>query len=214
MKLLWNFAGLLLLTIFVMGCRVLGLPYSVLPTPPGWRSPVEKLLLDESDLPKGWLIDFTYPQDLFNDPTINHVSREFWNPDKGSGQIAQSIWRAYTLADAQAKYADLRGSQFAPSRPLYPGTIFVPFEPPVPNDLRSKTADEFYLACGWWGPAYCEVVARYRNYVVELRLDQEAEHEGNVTHGLTQIQVGAAVTAMDVKFAEFLKSLTLGTSTP
>lgn len=171
--------------------------------PPGWRSPVSELFVDESAFPEGWQIDF--PEDATMDPTINHIARE-WGRKEISGTAFQSLWRAYTVADAERKYSELRASQFEPSRPLYPGTTFVPFEPPAEIDFQSQVADEFYLACGWWGEAYCEVVARYRNYVVALRLEREAEHEGHVTYGLTYPEIEDVIRAMDAKFAEALDS--------
>jgi hypothetical protein len=68
-------------------------------TPPGWDSPVAELLLDENAFPKGWQIDFEQPERQMIDSTVNHVSREWWNPDKGSANISQSIWRAFTIRD-------------------------------------------------------------------------------------------------------------------
>ena len=167
--------------------------------PPGWRSPVSELFVDKSAFPEEWQIGSVKGATM--DPTVNHVARE-WGRKEISGTAFQSIWRAYTVADAERKYDELRASQFEPSRPLYPGTIFVPFAPPAEINLQSQVADELYLACGWWGVAYCEVVARYRNYTVELRLDLEAEYEGHTTVGLTYPEIETIVRAMDAKFAE------------
>lgn len=173
------------------------------PTPPlGWRSSVSDLFVDESAFPVGWQIGF--PEDTTMDPTINHVGREWWGPPDESGVVIQSIWRAYTVTDAEKKYDELQVSQFQPSRPS-PYDIFVPFEPPTEFDFQSQTADEFYLACGWWGVAYCEVIARYHNYVVEMRLPREAECGGYATHGLAYAEIEAAVRAMDAKFAETME---------
>lgn len=187
----------LFLVISLAGCA------STLTPLPGWRSPVSELFVDESVFPEGWHIDF--PEDTASDPTANHVGRS-WGRVGVSGTVAQGIWRAYTAADAERKYAELHKSQFQPNGPLYPDTVFIEFEPPAEIRFQSQIADEFYLACGWWGVAYCGVVARYRNYVVYMRLEREAEYEGHVSEGLTYPEIEAVVKAMDTEFAEAMET--------
>jgi hypothetical protein len=197
----FRFALTLSVLIFLASCG----QWAPAPTPlPGWRSPVSDLFLDASALPQGWTI--LHPEYTVTDPTINHVGREWGHPGL-SGQVRQSIWRSYTVADAQDKYDELRQTQFAPSRSLYPGMLYVPFEPPVEITFRSQMADKFYLACGWWRWAYCEVVVRYRNYVVELSLDREAEYEGHITQGLSYSEIESVIKAMDTRFVQVLESL-------
>jgi hypothetical protein len=175
------------------------------PTPlPGWRYPTSELFVDEDAFPEGWE---TMPVGgLTMDPTVNHVARE-WGQEEVSGIASQSIWRAYTVPDAERRYNELRASRFEPSRSLNPGTLFIPFEPPVEVSYQSQVADEFYLACGWWGAACCKVVARYRNYAVELYLEREAEHGGHSTHGLGYSEIETVVRAMDARFAEVMATL-------
>jgi hypothetical protein len=188
------------LAILVVGCQLV-----LQPTPlPGWRSPVSELFVDVSAFPKGWQVEF--PEDTVTDPAVNHVYRSWWH-EGVSGIYDQQIWRAYTITVADRKYDELRQSQFHPNEPLYPGTIFIGFEPPAEIDFQSQVADEFYLACGWLRWAYCQVVARYRNYVVLMRLSREAEFEGNKSDGLTFEEIEAVVRAMDSKFGEVLTSL-------
>lgn len=123
-------------------------------------------------------------------------------------KVEQAIWRAYAITDAKAKYNELRyGGPFQPSQDLLNDPDFVRFAPPAEISFQSKVADEFYMACGWWRWAYCEVIARYRNYVVDLRMDQQAELEGNKSYGLTYAEVETIIKAMDAKFAEALDSL-------
>jgi hypothetical protein len=205
MNLRWCASALLSLAVLAVGCK--DLETSRLgPSPPGWRSPVAELLLDETDLPEGWQGDLEFPEGRITDPTINHAAQEWWNPEKGSAGIMQSIWRAYTIEDAQEKYAELRQSpvllsRFTPS----PYDYYVEFHPPSEISFQSQIADEFYIACGWIVWPYCEVVVRYRNYVVDMRLDLETEDEGRATHGLTYEEIETAIEAMDAKFAEALE---------
>lgn len=181
-------------------------PWGPTPTPlPGWRSPVSDFFVDESAFPEGWRVG--YPENASTDPTINHVWQEWWGPPEESCLVGQSIWRGYTARDVEGKFDSLRRSQFKPSRPLPPDTLFVPFEPPAEIGFRSEVADEFYLACGWWRLAYCEVIARYRNYVVELWLDREAVYEGHVSQGLTYPEIERVIRAMDARFAQGLETL-------
>jgi hypothetical protein len=190
--------------ILTVGCQFLPV---LVPEPtslPGWRSPVSELFVDESAFPEGWHIDF--PEDTILDPTVNHVGRS-WGRVGVSGTVTQGIWRAYTAADAEDKYAKLRQSQFHPSRTLPSYELFVEFKPPEEVNFQSQTADEFYFACGWWTWAYCEVVARYRNYVVDLRLDREAEYEGHITTGLTYSEIEDLIRVMDATFAEAMEEL-------
>lgn len=203
MKTRLRFFSLLPLAVLVASCGAIR-PFTE-PTPlPGWSSPVSDLFVDESAFPEGWQTGFagkSVPR-----PTANHVTREWWGPGETSAIATQSIWRAYTVADAERKYNELRVGEFQPSRPLNPGSIFVPFEPPSEISFRSQIADEFYLACGWWDWAYCEVIARYRNYVVAMTLNREATYGGRVTHGLTYTEIETVVRAMDAKFAEAMKA--------
>jgi hypothetical protein len=190
-----------LLTLMV-GCRAI-VATGPSPTPlPGWRSLVGELLVEDSAFPEGWARIRDLPQGMMTNPTINHVYRSWWGEAEGVGKVEQAIWRAYTIADAEDKYAELRQSQFYVHRTSSPPDFYVPFEPPDEINFQSQVADEFYLACGWRIWARCEVVARYRNYVVDMRLDLEAEYEGHATHGLTYPEIEAVVRAMDAKFAE------------
>lgn len=204
----------LLMVLSTTGCNV-DVPWRAGTPPPGWRSPVGGLLLDETAFPQGWQIDLEFPQDKTLDPTINHIAQEWWNPDEGSAGIMQSIWRAHTVEEAMETYEELRQSpvllaEFTPS----PGDFYVEFYPPSELRYQSPVADEFYVACGWIVWSYCEVVARYSNYVVDMRLDLEADHEGRIRRGLTYSEIEFAVEAMDAKFAEFLNALPLATSSP
>jgi len=194
--------GILCLTIAVASCQLSRQPT---PTPLlGWRLPVSGLFVDEYAFPEGWLVEF--PEDTVTDPTVNYVYRS-WGCGHISGTVDQQIWRAYTTSEAKDKYTELRDSQFQPSRSLHPSTTFIEFEPPSEISFRSQIADEFYLACGWWDWAYCQVVARYRNYVVLMRLAREAECEGHVTHGLTYPEIETVVRAMDARFEQFFAGL-------
>jgi len=191
--------SLLALTV---SCRAI-LPSESTPTPlPGWRSLVSELLLGDEAFPSGWARIRDHPQGSLTDSTIDHVYRSWWGKAQSSGKADQAVWRAYTTGDAENWYAELRQRQFHPSRTLPPYELFLEFEPPDEIDFHSQVADEFYLACGWWTWAYCEVVARYRNYVVDMHLDLEAEYAGHTSEGLTYAEIETAVRAMDAKFAE------------
>ena len=175
----------------------------------GWRSPVYELLVDDTAFPQDWTVDF--PQDTSTDPTANHIWRT-WGHISGA-KAEQAIWRAYSIADAQKKYDELQ-SQFRLSRPSDPDAIFVELKPPTELGFQSQLIDEMYLACGWVHTAYCIVVARYRNYVTDIRMDFQAEHEGIRSNGLTYEQIENIVIAMDAKFTDFLTAFPLVTSTP
>jgi len=183
-------------------CRIPAPPEPT-PTPlPGWRLLVSDLLLGDEAFPEGWTRIRDLPQAGLTDLTINHVYRSWWGQDQGNGKADQAIWRAYTVAAAEKKYADLRQSQFYLRSTLPPDEFFVEFAPPDEIDFQSGVASEFYLACGWRIWAHCDVIARYRNYVTSVSLDLEAEQEGHVSHGLTYAETEAIVRAMDAKFAE------------
>jgi hypothetical protein len=200
------------LLVLMISCQPIMAPEPT-PTPlPGWRSLVSDLLVEDDVFPRGWARIRDHPQDSLTDRTINHVYRSWWGKAEGTGKVEQTIWRAYTIASAQELYAELRQSQFYVHRTPSPPDFFVAFEPPDEIDFQSQIADEFYLACGWRIWARCEVIARYCNYVVDMRLDQEAEHEEHVTHGLTYAEIEAVVRVMDAKFAEAME--TFSTSPP
>lgn len=160
-----------------------------------------ELLLDETSFPEDWRLGLDVPE-YAQGPTTNHVSREWWR-QSGSGIINQSIWRAYTVRDAQEKYAELVKTQYAPSRPLPADRLFVEFTQPAEIPFQSALADQFNLACGWWDKAYCLTIAQYRNYVVFLRVDHQANIQGAYSDGMTDDEIEALNREMDRKFIQF-----------
>ena len=172
---------------------------------PGWRSLVSGLLLEDDAFPEGWTRIRDHPVGSLTDPTINAVYRSWWWEANGSGKVEQSINRAYTSADAADYYAELRQGQFFELRTPPPPDFYVPYEPPEAINFQSQTADEIYFACGFRISGHCRVLARYRNYVVELRLERESDYDGHITHGLTYAEIEGVVSAMDARFAEAVK---------
>ncbi len=197
---------LMICSVLLLGCGVLSLPT---PTPlPGWRSLTSDLLLEDDAFPEGWTRIRDWPVNSLTDVTINHVYRSWWGGEVSNWEVEQVIWRAYSIKDAEEYYAKRRQGQFAPpSGTLAPYDLYVEFVPPEEIAFKSQDADEFYLACGWWTWAYCEVVARYHNYVVEMQFDLEAEHEGEVSHGMTYAEIESIIRAMDAEFSEGMEEL-------
>lgn len=189
-----------------MGCRFIP-QRDPGPTPlPGWRSLVSDLLLEDDAFPEGWTRIRDHPAGSLTDPTINAVYRSWWWEARGSGKVEQTINRTYTSSAAADFYAELRQSQFFELRTPSPPHFYVPFNPPEAISFQSQAADEFYLACGFMTGGYCTALARYRNYVVELRLDQESDYDGHITHGVTYEEIEEIVRAMDARFGEALKA--------
>ena len=184
----------LLVVISLPACQLV-IPSPI--PPPGWRTPVRDLIVGDGAFP----LDWTAAMDTSSDPTVNHVGR-IWSNPLGS-RVDEGIWRAYTEADAKEKYAELlRQSIFHASQSIYVHDYFVQFEPPTDIVFVSHVADESYFACGWVSLAYCELVARYRNYVVAFQLDRQVERQGHQSAGLTDKDIETLVTAADVRFAE------------
>lgn len=160
---------------------------------PGWRVPVSNLFIKVNAFPENWTVDFSTPKDKQDDPTINHVGREWGGP--GSGRAWQSIWRAYSISDAEELYKELRVSQFIPKETLEPDIPFVKFSPPNEINFTSQTADEYYFACGVWRFSYCEMVARYRNYVTNVHLPLNTTNECD--EGFTYDQIENVLRGVD-----------------
>jgi hypothetical protein len=202
MKLGLNLAlAAIILILLETGCHGLGLQT---PTPlPGWSGNVRELFVEESAFPAGWEAQLYLETDVH--PSANHVHREFFGlPIPGTGMVSQDIWRAYTIEDAKAKYTELRASQFQPRLPA--DSIILQWEPPPEINFQSSVSDEFYLACGWEEWSYCQVVARYSNYVTYLRLDREATLGEHHSDGLTYSEIEDVIKAMDIKFEMVLTS--------
>ena len=203
---------IILTALTVVSCNLLPEPT---PTPlPGWRSLVSDLLLEDDAFPEGWARIRTMPIASLTDPTINHVYRSWWGQSQGVGKVQQAIWRGYTISDAKEHYAELRQNQFYLVSTPPPTDFYVPFEPPDEITFRSQVADEFYLACGWRGKAFCRVIARYRNYVAEMESELETAVPGHVVHGLTYAEIETAVRAMDARFEELLDSFAVSILLP
>lgn len=175
-----------------MACDLL--PISTPTALPGWSDNVRELFVDVSALPTGWSAELQSERDY---PQANHAQRAFSNPP-ATGLVSQDIWRAYTTADAEEKYAELRQSQFQPR--LAPEEMVAPWEPPEEINFQSDIADEYYLACGWEEWAYCQYLARYRNYVTYLRLDRQAKMDTHRSEGLTYAEIETVLEAADAKF--------------
>jgi hypothetical protein len=200
-----------LLLLLLLGCNAVS-PFQPTPTPlPGWRVLVSDLLIEDGIFPVGWTRIRDWPLDSLSDVTINHVYRSWWGEAADVGKVEQSIWRAFTIADAKALYAELRQSQFGLTRtpnPALPDEINIPYQSPAEIQYQSAVADEYYLACGWSGFPRCVALARYRNYVAEIITDwQTIGPDGRQRDGLTYTEVENVIMAMDAKFSEFLATL-------
>jgi len=190
--------ALMILLVIQTAC---GLFASSTPTPlPGWTENARELFVDSSAFPQGWAAELQL--EIGDHLEANHVHREFSNPPS-SGLVSQDIWRAYTVADAEEKYVELRQSQFQPR--LDPDEMEVPWQPAEEIDFQSDIADEYYLACGWEEWAYCQFLARYRNYVTYLRLDREAVVGTLDSEGLTFAQMRSVLNAVDSRFVAALE---------
>ena len=200
---------LLILVLIVpgLGCSSAGL-FSPTPTPlPGWRIPVSELFVDVDVFPEGWAHMRDLPPEVETDPTINHVTRIWWDKAQGKGRAEQSFWRAYTVDDAKEKYNYLTENGFNPTE-TQPADFFVPYQPPSEITFRSQAADEHYLACGWGIGSFCEIAVRYRNYVAYMRINLKGRNQGydNDT-GLTYAEIEVVLAVMDAKFVEFFARL-------
>lgn len=205
-----------ILLLALAGCRVFRFQELESTSLPGWRSLVSELLVKDDTFPDGWVRIRDMPQGSLTDPTINHVYRSWWGETQGDGKVDQSIWRAYTIDDAEEQYAKLRQqSMFRPDFTPSPQDLYLEFKQPPEITFYSEIADEFFLACGWLYGAQCHVIARYRNYVTYMTLDLDGQsYNGYTTIGLTYPEMETILNAMDAKFAEFLNAFPLATSTP
>jgi hypothetical protein len=93
--------------------------------------------------------------------------------------------------------------QFTPS----PDDFYIEFQTPPELSFQSQVADDFYVACGWVVWAYCEVVARYKNYTIYLNLPLEAINQNQARQGLTYVEIDLVIQAVDNKFHRFIISL-------
>jgi hypothetical protein len=101
-------------------------------------------------------------------------------------------------------------AQFTLTPPADPDQVFVAPSTPSEISFDSKLADEFRFECGWHITPYCLLIARYRNYVVELRFPLEVEHiqrPDTYTNGLAYQEVEDLIRAMEEKFIVFFGSM-------
>jgi hypothetical protein len=177
---------IVLLSLLLTGCRLLNTPTP----PPGWRDPVYRLLLQEDSFPSGWKAGYVISERI-KDPTTNHVTMEWLYAD--GGLVYQSIWRAYTIEDAETKYKQVKQEWFEPNQTLVP-------------DINSTKADKFYIACGGTGTPRCVAIAQYRNYIVALAADLSGTI-GDYTQdeGLTYPEIEALIRDMDKIFETIQK---------
>jgi len=200
----WKALSLTLVSVFCVSCNSLFAITRAHSTPlPGWDSPIDDLFLTLDDLPAGWQSKSAIPITKA-DPTINVNSRD-WYQVGSSISVYQIIWRASTIENAQTRYVDRIENEFrTPQTPVPSYRTFSEFTTPSEISFRSKVADEFYVVCGWSDLSYCEVVARYRNYVTILRMDAKSQCENKTAEGLSYSEIGKIIMAMDGHFEKFL----------
>ena len=181
---------------------------------PGWRSLVSCLLLDDDALPSGWARIRDLPKNSLTDPTINHVYRSWWGEKQGYGKVEQSIWRSYSIVDAQDFFQELLGNSFPKITPstepeiIEPDNLYIPFRTPNAINYKDMKADELYIACGWKADPYCIAIARYRNYNVEVSADWETIDpiDGTTSKGLSLEEIEKILEAVDHKMTKKLST--------
>ena len=87
------------------------------------------------------------------------------------------------------------------------GELYLKFVPPPGFGSASAIADEDYFACGWYEISFCVFIARYRNYVTEVRFEMEEEYQGQISNGISLRDAYEVVFAVDAEFADFLVRL-------
>lgn len=168
---------------------------------------VSDLLLEDRDFPEGWARMRDHPVGSLTDASINHVYRSWWDREQGEGITEQAIWRAYSIEDAMRKYQELLQNPLLTARYTpSPDEYYIEFK--IPSDIvyKSLLADESLIACGRRIWEFCDVIIRYKNYIVEIRIDLETNYGGYISHGLTNDEIERVLAAVDGKFAFFFSS--------
>lgn len=188
--------------VILIGCQKIS-ALSPTSTPlPGWQTLTSDLLIKGNSFPDGWSLQRNWPDGSLTDPTINHVVRSWY--DGHSGGSDQSIWRAYSLEDARTWYIEVVEKYTGLGVTPNAFTTLEPLVTPAEIKFSSQIADEFIFLCGTVDRPICEVVARYRNYVVLLEADwKRVEIDGKETSGLTIEEFELLVIEMDTVFIEF-----------
>lgn len=122
------------------------------------------------------VLDWELPASLFPEEAfINHISP----PSEGHGEIeggledidmgnSVALYRIYRFPSTRKALFDfnrLKKAMFEPE-------TGVAWEPPENQTFSSKTADDLYIACGYWSKRYrCKMIARYQEYVIFLNAD-------------------------------------------
>lgn len=183
-------------SLVMTSCHIAGTPT---PTPPpGWYSDLRELFVDEAAFPSGWRAHMYQETNVH--PRANHVRRRFSSPFL-PGVVTQDVWRAYTIGDAERKFAEeaegwcfVHGGWYT----RFPTTSFC-FPPEI--TYRSKVADEWCLTCGMDVTLECHFAARYRNYVVRLRVPMS---EKGYMYGLTFNELDGLLEGIDAQFVQHL----------
>lgn len=170
---------------------------------PGWNSFVADSLIEKDAFPSDWIFDRDAPINLFSDPMINHVWRSWGQRNGGSGSAYQTVWRSSTINEAEQWFDKLKQQQFYFNKEAQ-RDLLIEFKTPKEIAFESTTANEYYLACGWYRSAYCELVARYENYNMDFRIDLEMDYRGNQSDGISYKQIQELFNSGDSKFSEFL----------
>jgi hypothetical protein len=166
------------------------------------------LLLEDGDLPGGWVRIRDMPINSLSDPAINHVYRSWWGKEQGYGKVEQVIWRSSSADNAKQYFDELRGNQFDPIRTPKPELkqIYIHYEKPNGINFESGFADEIYYACGWSGFPRCVMIARYKNFTTALIVDwQTTGPDGKLRQGVDLTEFERLMFEVDKRFAEILK---------
>lgn len=123
-----------------------------------------------------YVLDWEIPVDLFpKGATIDHISP----PTDGHGEIGggsqhihmgydgatYSIYRFPSTRKAIVDFNRIKKGMFDPETGIL-------WQPPDKSTFSSSTADDLYIACGYWSKRYrCEMTARYQEYVIFFNAD-------------------------------------------
>jgi hypothetical protein len=199
---------ILLILVFCSSCEK-GRALFPTPTPmPGWESYTRDTLLDTSYFPAGWILQIDAPPRASTDSMVNHVYRSWIDSTGGSGDAYQTVWRSYTVLESEKWFDDLKKQTFSFSKKAQK-EILVDFSTPKEIDMSAMIADEHYLACGWYGSAYCELIARYSNYVMDFRIEIEMDYEDRHSDGLSYSQIQEIFSQADLAFGKYLDEINM-----
>lgn len=178
-------------------------------TPPGPQPSIKDLLVEDDAVPEAWYIFDREEEKVQGGPRHSvTISRGFSPKEDVPGIAFQEAYYFSTIVKAERAFSEWRETHFRPASPDAVAQPRTDWEVPTTIAVDSL-ADEYYLACNIHVISQCEILMRYRNYVIVFYAHRWTE---DYPSGMTDSEIEQMLIGIDSRAAQELELCTPASS--